>query len=215
VFGGRDVVAGGAPSPELTPQDVDVLRARLFDFWRWACGYPESDHVEEKDPRYIQVTEGRDFGKGYSSCADLAHAGHEFIGNRRAWINRGAAFCRGVNVWRIVEQAIPWRGECAPCDVLVIYNDEQHGHDAHVVCVLQCERALGGWDLVTVEYGQPGGAIKERKIRGGAMGGRLVRVRLPFDVEIRRAFHAGLLGTPRELPIESLDLHRVEGFQGD
>lgn len=191
------MVAGGRPSPELTGQDVNVRRSMLFDFWRWACGYPETDHVDEGHPRYELVTEGRDFGAGYSSCADLAHGGYWQVGDRRRWLNRGAAWRVGVNVSRVVSESGSWRGDVDPGDVLVIANDWPGGRDAHVVCVLERRLAEGGLELVTAEYGQPGGAIKRRRVYNGVMGGRRVRMRMAFDVEIRKAFHTGLLVDPR------------------
>jgi hypothetical protein len=141
-----------------------------------SAGRPESDPVYRDD-----VTEGRDAGamqRAYSSCGDLAHWLLYRLGVRESWINRREHY-RG---WRAGENiaAFCWR----PCpsrrphvaerfgagDVLVIYS-QPDSSDAHALVVLEHE----GDYILSGDYGQPGGALRRRRLSGQDLGGRTIQ----------------------------------------
>lgn len=204
------------PPPDSLAEDaIHSYRLLAVHLLEYACdgsrGRPETD------PVYLhQVTEGRDQGamrKRYSSCGDLAHWMWYRLGVRLDWLNREEHGRYGVghNILRIcgsneVRPALATQ-RFAPGDVVVIANNWPRGSDAHVVCIIDHE----GEHLQTAEYGQPGGALCQRRFRHGMLGSRAARVVAPLAVVLRSAFAQGLLvaaddptrdddGTPRWTP---------------
>lgn len=135
----------------------------------------------ENDEVYQQVTEGRDVGKArasYSSCGDLAHWMLFRLGVRESWINRAESYRR----WRSGQNisALCW----PPCpsrrmhiaelfgtgDVLVIYS-QPDSRDAHALVVLEHD----GDVILSGDYGQPGAALRTRRLSGQSLGGRIVQ----------------------------------------
>jgi len=125
----------------------------------------------EQDAFYQIVTEGRDVGAaraGYSSCGDLAHWLLRCLGVRAPWVNRnddgdGRNWKVGVNLnWLCPRPIGPCsiasphlQGDPAPGDIIV----QNNAVGGHVICVIELR---GPGQLVTAEYGQPGGKRKER-----------------------------------------------------
>jgi len=196
------VVTNGTPSPLLTDDDIHTRRKLAARWLEWACGADEGGAVAERHPRYQTVTEGRDRPTpGYSSCGDLAHWLLYRLGVREAWVNRAEhrGWRVGVNVSRLVTNATLFSGQALECgDVLVIANQWPSGTDAHVVCVLHDLVEGGKRVTCTAEYGQPGGALKTYAWDGTRLGRRRVRVVLPLETVLRKAFHRGLLVAPLE-----------------
>ena len=192
------VVVGGEVVP-LTAAQIHARRALAVRLLEWACEHPGAE--TEQSPRYVQVTEGRDQGPGYSSCADLAHWLYFCLGIRAKWVNRAEhlGFKTQVNVWRLVQQAVrftkadPARVEGG--DVLVISNQwgptpehpEWQGADSHVVCVRSSLQEDNTYQ--TAEYGLPAGGFRERELHGRVLGHKRVQVWLPLD-RILQAAHA-------------------------
>lgn len=194
------MVTGGTPTPTLSDEDIHTRRKEVVEFWEWACGAPETDHVGEFHPRYIIVTGGRDPGPGYSSCADLGHAGYWAIGCRESWVNHAeqpGGFIYGVNIWRIVSVSKPWvRQELESGDLIICSNkwpDDGSG-GSHAVCVIDQPNEH---TILTAEYGQPGGALKEHDISKGRIGSKTIRTVLSFEERLRKAFTKGQLVEPR------------------
>ncbi len=155
----------------------------------------------ETDPLYIAITEERDFGKGYSSCGDLAHWLLFRLGVRCSWVNRAESatgWKMGANIWRLVSCPAsrgPIEGEhYEPGDILVIYNDPQ-GKDAHALVV----REHRGHELLTADYGQPGGARRNRPFVRGLIGSRKLQRVLPLGDALRLAEQSGGLVPPQSL----------------
>lgn len=160
---------------------------------------------QEKDPEYIDITEGRDVGamqQKYSSCGDLPHWLLEGCGVRFPWVNRAALgqYAVGMNVARIQSMA----HELAPPsirvfeslwigDVLIVWNSPK-GLDAHVIVATG---PLQNGVLPTVEMGQPGAVACMRipKLRpdGWYIGTRRVQKILKFAATIEAAARAGKL----------------------
>jgi hypothetical protein len=207
---GVPVVVGSKPV-DLTPGELDSLRVLAVDLLVWAC---DGGDVSEKHPRYVQVTEGRDKGPGYSSCADLAHWLFYRLGVRSSWVNRFEhnGWRSGVNIARLVTAAVKYGGladyppgsidgrwliRCGgearadPGDVVIVANDWPGGRDSHAVCI-RAQRPEGGY--LTAEYGLPGGGLRERPRFG-----RRIRAWLPLDRILTEAFNRGELVSP-DLP---------------
>lgn len=175
-----DLNRDGVVSPrEVYPEPGDKLRQLAVNLLIYACN---GGDVGEFDPRYVEITEGRDPGPGYSSCADLAHWLYFRLGVRAPWINRAEhkGFVRQVNVARLVTAAVDYGGladyptgslqnrwaartggdtKAQPGDVIIVANDWPSGKDAHVVCIRE---PLEGRGYLTAEYGLPGGGLRER-----------------------------------------------------
>jgi hypothetical protein len=189
-------VAGG-----LTGEEIDARRIEAKRLLEWACRGTAG--VSEQDPRYVEVTEGRDFGAGYSSCADLAHWLLYRVGVRSPWINRAehTGWKTGVNVSRLA-YSVPrlmcrteTPGSVFDCgDVLIVWN-KPDGTDAHVMVVYEYDHRTV--TLTVAEYGQPGGHIKERPLvaRNGHLyiGQRQIQRWLPFACVTNVASELGQL----------------------
>lgn len=137
------------------------VRESAFDFLRMAG--KDNYGRRQFDPLFEAVTEHRQ-GKGYSSCADLAHWLLFRLGYRFGWVNRKEH--RG---WRVGQNlsllcssgagggnsiaSLPMTGqELDAGDVLVV-----NAHDsrkAHVLLVLGEAVLERGFVVGTVEYGQ-------------------------------------------------------------
>lgn len=179
----------------------------------------------QRDPIYVSVTEGRDVGAmrdKYSSCGDLPHWMYSQLGVRLPWVNRG---CNGG--WTYLNGrdnisclyhpsynplAEKYRAGMAfePGDVGVIWNANE-GNKTHAFCVVdQLEDGV----MLTAEYGQPGGKLLTRAIRGGRLAsqqpggifktGRSIQYRLRLSAVIEAAREAGLL-EPAQDPTRAED----------
>jgi hypothetical protein len=209
---GGDVVVGGA---EVLDDLVHSTRKLAVAWLEWACGHPYADSVPETDQRYQIVTEGRDKPtKGYSSCADLAHWMLYRVGVRLPWINRAEhqGWRDQVNVSRLCAHSVPWTplADVQGGDIVVIANRWPSGYDAHVVCVID-DNGDGTW--ATAEYGQPGGALCQRRVQSGVMGYRRIRVWLPLGRVLGEACAVGQLVAAEVPPpeIEPSELPTMPG----
>ncbi len=139
----------------------------------------------ESDPRYIAQTEGRDQGaarSSYSSCGDLVHGLWYHVGCRSSWVNRkaNASYAIGQNISKICG-TLPNLGRrtlqpssiILPGDAMVIW-ERQDTTDAHTFVCLEHD----GDTLLSGDYGQPGGALRRRKLVWETIGG----VAVPFLV---------------------------------
>lgn len=156
-----------------SPHGARLLAVSLLEY---AC---RGNKVAESDERYRQVTEKRDFGAGYSSCADLAHWLYFRLGVRERWVNRDEHldWVMGANVSKLAwscPQARKYDGELLePGDVIIVWS---RPGDEHVICVIESHGDI----LYTAEYGQPGGALKTRKVVDGKIGHRRIQRWLPL-----------------------------------
>jgi len=163
----------------------------------------------ETDPTYIQHTEGRDQGAsraGYSSCGDLVHGMWFRVGVRAKWVNRAAngTYQVGANISKIAG-GMPSLGrrtfrpgsQLNPGDALIIWN-QADSSDAHTFVVLNHT----GDDLISADYGQPGGAMRRRTVEWRTIGGvelpyvsgkiaKRIRVWAPLDCVVDVARSAG------------------------
>lgn len=147
----------------------------------YACG---ATGRSESDPVYKRVTEDRDTGAAYSSCADLAHWLHYRLGLRGSWINRKEhmGWRVGQNVSKLAFSSVADPHVSGPysCgDIGVIWSNVQ-GTDAHVLVVRHeswSQSADGSRRtlLDTAEYGQPGGALRVRSLLDGKIGTRTLQ----------------------------------------
>lgn len=91
------------------PTRLANARESAAAFLDYAVGFGLG--VRLNDPVYVEITERRDPGPGYSSCGDLAHAlvAHVLGPERSAlvkWLNRGANYRQGMNVGRLTRRPI-------------------------------------------------------------------------------------------------------------
>lgn len=153
-----------------------LLAARLLSH---ACN--GSFGRSEQDEVYQQVTEGRDRGAArasYSSCGDLAHWLLYRLGVRESWVNRAEHFRgwrSGQNIADLCWPPCPSRRmhvaeRFGTGDILVIYR-EPDSRDAHALVVLDHD----GDHVLSADYGQPGGALRTRRLSGQDLGGRTVQ----------------------------------------
>lgn len=133
------VVRRDAQRKVLVMQESEPVRLAAL---RW-CEIAVDSHagVTVSHPVYRAVTEGRDPGPVYSSCADLAHWFLFRMGVRSKWINRQEhrGWKTGINVSALAFSCPvarpPKKGELLKRgDVAIIWNQPQ-GHDAHVFVV--------------------------------------------------------------------------------
>jgi len=133
-----------------------------FACGKWSGGRSENDAV------YREVTEGRDVGaaqKNYSSCGDLAHWLLFRMGCRSPFVNRKEhlGWRPGMNVsalafCKLAEEPAP-DDVYGAGDILIIWS-KPDATDAHVMVVLEHQPPK----LVSAEYGQPGGAVREHML---------------------------------------------------
>ncbi|MFZ5890638.1 MAG: hypothetical protein ACOY0T_06165 [Myxococcota bacterium] len=129
---------------------------------KWSGGRSEADSI------YREITEGRDVGaaqRTYSSCGDLAHWLLFRMGCRSAFVNRKEhlGWKTGANVsslafCKLAEDALPDDVYKAG-DILIIWS-RADTTDAHVMIALEHLPPK----LISAEYGQPGGAIREHTL---------------------------------------------------
>ena len=141
------------------PIDVPGARAMAMHLAEYACdgsrGRPELG-----DEVYEDVTERRDFGAGYSSCADLAHWMLFRLGVRDAMINRKEhrGWVPSVNLSRIAFNRFSAEASNAQVfaagDIIVMWN-RPDTRDGHVAIVLRHD----GDEMELAQYGAPGGKI--------------------------------------------------------
>jgi hypothetical protein len=184
---------------ELSGEEIDAVRAFVNPFCKWATAGGKDD---ERHPNYRWVTGGRDFGPGYSSCADLYHALVYCLGVRLPWVNTHmftegdmgkSGWDVGVNVSRLTGDVPPGlrpapvpgvRFDAGDC--LIVWN-QPTGKDAHVMVALEHD---GGERLLVAEFGQPGGHIKLKRVfeQNGALflEGRLTNKRLQRWIPLDR-----------------------------
>lgn len=125
-----------------------------------------NDGVKIDSPIYRWVTEGRDPGPMYSSCADLAHWLLMRLGVRLPWINRDEhhGWKHQVNVGRLCAKPVgngasgcaraPMIGELfQPLDILICWK-RPDTTDAHVFVCAEHRETEQGYELVSWDYGQ-------------------------------------------------------------
>jgi hypothetical protein len=148
----------------LREEDARAFVTELLNFacGKWSGGRSEADAV------YRQVTENRDIGaaqRTYSSCGDLAHWMLFRMGCRSPFVNRKEhlGWRTGVNVSALAFCKLADDSDAtdvyAAGDILIIWS-KPDATDAHVMVVLDHQPP----QLVTAEYGQPGGAIREHTL---------------------------------------------------
>ena len=154
----------------------------------------------EGDDIYIAVTEGRDHGKAYSSCGDLAHWLLYRLGVRTSYVNRAEhrGWRNGQNISWLAFGPIARKPTAVDQyftgDILLIWNRED-GTDAHALVV----RNHNDVELLTAEYGQPGGASRRRTLLDGKVGTRKVQRVIPFEDVLRHANDSGKLIEPQPI----------------
>lgn len=158
----------------------------------------------ELEPRYIAQTEGRDVGAArgpYSSCGDLVHGAWYDVGCRSFWVNRKAngTYRDRMNISAICYSLPPLGRRTLQPDSLILCGDafviwnKDDTSDAHTFLVLDHIRETGM--LLSADYGQPGGALRRRKLVWETIGGvavaflvgktkKRVRVWAPLDCVI-------------------------------
>lgn len=196
------------------------------DLLEYACN---STHGRpEGDPVYDAVTEGRDPGPGYSSCADLAHWLLYRLGVRCWWVNRSEhkGFAWGMGPSRLAgncpTRIVPpgLRAKFEPGDILLVWNierGEKATQDLHVACMVEDR----GDSVTTIDYGQPGGKLCNRTSgeRDGkrTLGGKKIQVCVPLlptllhadargelvAPQTEREYATRILGKPRSLRLRS------------
>lgn len=185
------------PPTELSDYSIHSYRLLLVHLLEYACDGRRGR--SETDPVYLhEITESRDQGamrRRYSSCADLLHWAYYRIGVRLSWVNRKehTGWRVGLNIAMLAgaKEARPALAtqRFLPGDGIVIANAWPSGRDAHALMVIEHD----GETLSTAEYGQPGGALRERTYRAGLIGDRRARVVLPLASVLRSAARQGLL----------------------
>jgi hypothetical protein len=207
--------------------DEQTLRTTAVNAARWACRADGSGVVNTADDRYRYVVQGRQdyYDRArvlYSSCGDLGHF-VRWAAGIRARVNRADELVpharpdKTLSGWRWLQaENVSWLVRPAnaharqmglddlaqPGDVLVVDDgvDDQARKDhrkTHVIVVLEDKGAT----IRTAEYGQPGGAIRERIVaeRMGRrwLGERRVISWLPLWAEYQADAGRAL---PAELP---------------
>jgi hypothetical protein len=142
-------------------------------------------------------------GPKYSSCGDLPHWMLYRLGVRLPWINRyeHTGFRVGWNITYLADtRANPRVRPVRPGekfesgDTIVVWS-RVDTKDAHAIVVVDHLPAEG--ILLTAEYGQPGGALRARRVTTGSASvsveGRMVRAWLPLDEVLLAAHSAGQL----------------------
>lgn len=165
----------------------------------------------ESDKLYRAITEQRDFGKGYSSCGDLAHWLLYRLGVRSGYINRAEfeGWRQGLNVARLAfncpDARPPRVGErFEQGDILIVWN-KTDGTDAHVLVV----REQTTDSLLSADGGQPGLKRRvrpldtERMLLGSGQQAKKIQRVLKFKDVIEGASARGEL-MPAQRPAEWL-----------
>jgi len=183
----------------LSGEEVDAICRLAPALLDWAC---VGGTTNETHPNYVEVTEGRDVVKGYSSCGDLAHWLLYRLGCRQEWVNRKEhrGWATGMNVSRLAFTApllvrrSPIPGIVASPGDIFIQWDRPDGTDAHVFLCRKEQRLPG--QMTVAEFGQPGGHIRDRMVTardGYLYSGRRIQRWLPLDLCITDAAERGEL----------------------
>ena len=127
-------------------------------------GRPEKD-----DDVYDAITENRDSGGSYSSCGDLGHWLLYRLGVRLDMVNRKEhkGWKMGLNVSKLAwcpYAKAPTKDNTFACGDIIIIWSQPTGTDAHVMCVLEDRGEGSDREIVTANYGQPGGKILTSKV---------------------------------------------------
>ncbi len=184
----------------------DPLRSLAYDYaWDMVGG---EGGRSEFDPFYIQEgTEGRDQGsarQSYSSCGDLVHGLWYHVGCRSNWVNRkqNNTYRVGQNISKICftlpnlgRRTLQPSSLILPGDAMVIWERDDTT-DAHTFVCLEHDAGV----LLSADYGQPGGALRRRKLVWETVGGidapflvgktkKRVRIWAPLDcvVDVARS----------------------------
>lgn len=187
----------------VTGEEIDARRALVRPLLAWACIGGAWNKVH---PNYAAVTERRQVGK-YSSCGDLAHWMYFRVGVREPWVNRAEhrGWKMGWNVTYLDQK--PYRvpshrsiGELRfeLGDVIIVRGAPGTEH------VIVCESYDPATrELLTGEFGQPGGARKRHVLTPGQgidvrpmIGKRTIMWHLPFAEVLTQAAEKGLLVEP-------------------
>lgn len=160
----------------------------------------------EGDEVYKRITEGRDFGKGYSSCGDLCHWLLFRLGVRLPFVNRAefTGWKSGQNIARLCFSKAPSHnfrlGEPYEAgDILAIWN-KADTTDAHVLVVRECQlsSALEKHGIVkSADYGQPGGERRTRSLAGQVLGNKKIMKVLRLRDVLQVASEQGALVAPQ------------------
>lgn len=203
----------------------DPLRALAREYaWHMVDG---ENGRSEFDPVYVhEGTEGRDQGSArvrYSSCGDLVHATWFRVGCRSTWVNRAAngSYRIGQNISKICH-TLPnlGRRSLQPDSILlagdaIVIWERDDTTDAHTFVCLDHDRDAG--ILLSADYGQPGGALRRRKLVWERIGGvdvaflvgktkKRVRVWAPLDCVVAVAKSEGRFeprDTDRSPPLDT------------
>jgi hypothetical protein len=138
--------------------DIESMRAKIVAFWLSVT--PAKLNSKAAD----LVCERRQYCKGYSGCADLAHAGYAHLGLSGEHVNRAPTWRIGKNVsllshWVGVTLPPPENlMSVLPGDILIRWS-RSDTTDAHVVCV--CSPPSAGV-IETCEWGQTAPEIGRR-----------------------------------------------------
>lgn len=138
--------------------NIEEINQRLVPLSWCEMAVDYNTGVLVNNPVYKAVTEGRDPGPGYSSCADLAHWMLFRMGVRSKWINRAEhlGWKSGLNVSMLAFSCpvarAPHPGEVLQRgDIMIVWNKPQ-GQDAHVNVVSGFN--LDAMEVNTWDYGQ-------------------------------------------------------------
>lgn len=178
--------------------DLDISRKFAIELVSYACGR-YSGGRGENDAVYKSVTEGRDVGaqqQSYSSCGDLAHWLLYRLGSRERFINRKEhlGWQSGLNVSKLAFSPLTDDASAADVylagDILIIWS-KPDATDAHVMVVLEHE----GQRLLSGEYGQPGGKVREHQlVQPGLVGTRKIHKVLRLEKVLKDSDqHAALV----------------------
>lgn len=189
------------------------MREYAVELARFACGYGR----DIDDPVYVAITQGRQsVVKGYSSCGDLCQWIRWMLGVRRL-VNRahtpptlGWRFTRAENIQYLVRKPIgqnPYAklarpdDQLEPGDMIIIDDgDDRPPHHRTHACVVLSHTPS---QLVSADYGQPGGKVRTRvmSVRNGYywVGDRRLISWLPLEAELEGERAAGELASATQL----------------
>ena len=150
------------------PIDESLTRALAKQLLTYACNGDQC-RPEKGDDIYGAITENRDCGSKYSSCGDLGHWLLYRLGVRLGMVNRkeNLGWGMGQNVSKLAwcsYSKVPTRDSTFDCGDIIIIWSKPDGVDAHVMCVLEDRNTNGTREIVTANYGQPGGKIFSSKV---------------------------------------------------
>ncbi len=150
------------------PIDESLARNLAKQLLTYACN-GDKCRPEKGDHVYDAVTENRDCGPKYSSCGDLGHWLLYRLGVRLGMVNRqeNLGWGMGKNVSKLAwcpYSKVPTHDDAFDCGDIIIIWSKPDSTDAHVMCVLEDHEIDGTREIVTANYGQPGGKILTSKV---------------------------------------------------